>query len=170
MSLASNYLTHFISGNDDEEAYQKFFNIIYERQLKGSTNLIKGGHNCICFTEHNVNEKFPFEKTRYKKFGLSFNKQLIYKLGGEKVIYGKEEEYYKLPQSMKWRHQLHSPPTVDFSWENEVRLNKDYIDLEVIEFQLLVPDTAWADRFYDEYTNYPDDLDFSMVSILFIDK
>lgn len=184
MSIGNSNLTHLISGTDNEEAYQKFFNIIYERQLNGSGRLIKSSHNCICFTEQNIIEKFPFEKTRYRKFGITFNKHLIYELGAEKVIYCREEDYYKLPQCMQWRYQLHSPPLIDFSWENEVRINKNYINLEEAHFELLVPDATWADRLYEdyyslewnrydyecmgygeEYATYPDDIDFSIFFI-----
>jgi len=130
--------------------------MIAERRLNGNTNFIKGQHRCVCFTEAplwSVENGLanPSAYQRYKPFGVMFDKTHIYTLGGRPVIYQADEEYALLPDSHKWRHVKYEPPVIDWTWEREWRLHRDYLDFTPTETVLVIPTRDYANRLYGEH-------------------
>lgn len=52
---------------------------------------------------------------------------------------------------MQWRYQKHNPPEVDFTWEDEVRLQSTNLDIK--SCKLLVPSYSWEERLKNDYLN-----------------
>lgn len=152
-------LVHFTKGESFEEAFQKLRLIIKDQYLFGSTNLIKGQHPCVCFTEaplctvvNGLANSFAHE--RYKPFGIMFTKSHIFALGGRPVIYQTNEEYAYLPDSHNWRHVTYEPCAsnpIDWTWEREWRLKCEFINFTPLDAELLVPTKDYANRLYLDY-------------------
>lgn len=179
---SSTFLYHWIKSNLSssallEEKYQDAFNtllsILNVYALKSGRVLgVPFGHSCICFTESPASF-MSNDNSKYQPFGLEFNKNDIYSLGGEHVIYCSEEEARKLPQEMRWKWMRHEPLSrtdktpygVDFTWEREVRLPLDELELigpnDIVEASSLgnvnftftgiyVPTPMWRERLLHE--------------------
>src|SRR5262245_35390730 len=121
-------LIHFIRGETDEEVYGKLRQILDERRLLGRTGHIKGGFQCVCFSESPlalVRDGFVNKHgtTRYPTCGIMVPKTWLFERGGRPVIYQPDEEFDDLPESHRWRHVRFEPLNgVDFTWEREWRI------------------------------------------------
>ncbi len=154
----SQNLIHFTKGNSDEEAFQDLCSIIRDRRIVGSTNKIKGQHQCVClsetplcFAKNGLANSSAYK--RYKPFGIMFEKSHIFALGGRPVIYQTDEEYALLPDSHNWRHVKYEPLTpnpIDWTWEREWRLKCEFLDFTSNEVELIVPMSNYAERLYAE--------------------
>ena len=150
----SNFLIHFVSDESLDLEYLRLKKIIKERRLIGNNRLIKGGYRCICFSEAPVNclpggLLNPDYYSRYSPFGIMVLKKWLFNLGGRPVIYQSDDEYYLLPDKIKWRHVLYDPlkdPPIDFTWEREWRINCDYLDFKPSNALIVVLDNSWANR------------------------
>lgn len=150
----SDHLAHFTGGASDEDAFGNLCRIIEERRLIGGTRAIRGGYRCVCFTEAPllslegglVN---PTAYSRYRPFGIMFEKRWIFGQGGRPVIYQTGQEYAALPESLRWRHVRYEPnsePPVDLSWEREWRIRADEVPLDLTRAQIVLPTKDWAER------------------------
>ncbi len=149
----SDKLIHFTRGNTNEHAFSVLQQIIAERRLIAGNGMIRGGYQCVCFTEappRAFTEAFvnrvPF--TRYSQFGLLFDKSWIYDRGGRPVIYQQDSEFAVLPEQLRWRHvrfELTHEPAVDFTWEREWRVRCDELPFSEAEAVVVVPNSKWAD-------------------------
>lgn len=152
----SELLVHFTKGSDFEEAYQNLKNILLDAKLCGSSNKIRDGSNCICFSEAPytglknglVNPSFY---SPYSPFGVIVRKEEVYRLGGRPVIYQSEGEFGELTQKNSWRHVRFEPPAIDFTWEREWRLKLDEFCVHPGNTQVLVPDASWSARLIGEH-------------------
>lgn len=155
----SEYLIHFTKGTSIEHAFQNLKDILRDGKIKGATHLIKGGYNCVCFSEAPLPSipdglVNPAYYSRYSPFGILVSKELVFSLGGRPVIYQPESEYDLLPQSHRWRHvtfNLVSSDKVDFTWEREWRLLVPHFDINPSNSKIIVPNKTWTQRIIDEY-------------------
>lgn len=151
----SSRLTHLTKGNTVEEAFTNLLKILEEKILIGSTTetgFIIGSRPAVCLQEAPLNaiaENLLYEKQvrkdsskpRYNSFGLRFNKQFIYNIGGRPVIYEKKDVMKNLlPKEEYWRivnYDLSNPNMIiDWSHEREWRvpgdIRFDYKDIEIV--------------------------------------
>jgi hypothetical protein len=155
----SGQLVHFTSGADDEEAYGRLCAILDQRRLIGGNGMIRGGFVCVCFTEAPLASLpdglvNPAVYSRYKPFGVMFDKAWVFAQGGRPVIYQSDAEFDALPEAVRWRHVRYEPiavPPIDFTWEREWRLRVDELAFEPVHSTLVLPDQAWLDRLRDGF-------------------
>ncbi len=148
-------LIHFTKGPTLEDAYVTLRKIIATRTLKGGTGYIRGGYECVCFTEAPreclseglVNNSLY---SKYSPFGIMFHKSEIFTRGGRPVIYQPHEEYDYLGESHKWRHvtlNLSSEyEIIDLSWEREWRIHASKLSFDEATVAIIVADQTWAER------------------------
>lgn len=131
-------------------AFDNLKNILENSRINGGTGKIRGGYTCVCFTESplsNLVNVFSLAKinegkssrTKYEPYGVGIRKEWLFKKGGRPVIYGSSAEYNDLPDSLKWRYVNYSPPSVDFTWEREWRIQTDYLELDPEQTVVIVP-------------------------------
>jgi len=158
-------LIHFTSGYTVEDAFRRIQTILAERKLLGSANKIKGGYQCVCFSEAPldsllgglVNEHYY---SRYSPFGIMVSKDWLFSLGGRPVIYETEQEYLGLAPSHGWRHVRYDlrpdHERVDFTWEREWRIRGDSLLFDPGVAQVVVLDRDWANRLWEEHNRNED--------------
>lgn len=139
----SDLLIHFTSGESLEDAFDRFRTIVSECRLIRGTGMIRGSYPCVCFSEAPlpmpnglVNQGFY---SRYKPFGLLFDKRWIFEQGGPPAIYQANAEFDVLPDSLKWRHVTYEPPRIDFTWEHEWRICCDELPFDPGVAKLVLP-------------------------------
>lgn len=142
-------LIHFTRGHNWDDAFANLQQIVGERCIRGSGLRIRGAYSCVCFTEAPVRSLAQglvnsAAYSRYMPFGVVFDKQFIFTQGGRPVIYQPEEEFYKLNEELRWRHVRYEPPTIDFTWEREWRLQTDKLNFDPSVSALVVPDESWV--------------------------
>jgi hypothetical protein len=148
----SDKLIHFTKGDSGEDAFAVLQRIIAERRLIAGNGMIKGGYQCLCFTEAPIRaiteafvKRVQFE--RYSAFGIMFEKSWIYDRGGRPVIYQPDSDFALLPEQLAWRHvrfDLAGPPIVDFTWEREWRIPCDQLPFSEAEAVIVVPNDQWT--------------------------
>jgi hypothetical protein len=148
----SDKLIHFTRGNPTEHAFTVLQRIIAERRLIAGNGMIRGGYQCVCFTEAPLSafteafvHRVPF--AGYSQFGLMFKKSWIYDHGGRPVIYQPDSDFNLLPEELRWRHvryELTHERVVDFTWEREWRIQCDELQFSEAEAVVVVPDDDWA--------------------------
>jgi hypothetical protein len=154
----SDKVIHFTKGDNDEDAYSRLRAIVSERRVIASGNKIKGESPCVCFTEAPLSSLSgglvnPKDFGRYSLFGLMFDKNWIFGLGGRPVIYQPDLEFQNLPDALKWRHMRYEPngtPPIDFTWEREWRFNGELL-FNPGTTVIVVPNLSWAQRLEDEH-------------------
>jgi len=154
----SDKLIHFTKG-ENEEAFQHLRNIVEERHIIGTSEKIKGGYKCVCFSEApltSLEDGFvnPDAYSRYSPFGIILEKRWLYEQGGRPVIYQTNEEFNILPPELQWRHVRYEPnkePPVDFTWEREWRIQCDFLQIDPAYAGIVVTNESWAQRIIDEH-------------------
>lgn len=144
----SNDLIHWVKGESNEEAFEVLRRIVSEQRLRGGTGDIKGGYQCVCFTEA-PQTTFHDVIGRYRPFGIRISKRWLYSQCGRPVIYQSEDEFEGLGETHRWRHVRYEPdrePPIDFTWEREWRIQTDSLPLPPGEARLVLPHEGWADR------------------------
>ena len=157
-------LIHFTKGADSDEAFENLCSIADSGILYGSSALIKGSYNCVCFSEAPIDLLpgglvNPDYYSRYSPFGVMAEKTWLYELGGRPVIYESDNEFYDLPQSLRWRHVRYEPfgeHPIDFTWEREWRVMTDELGLTPEHFCFIVPDSNWAQALIDRHESRQD--------------
>jgi hypothetical protein len=148
----SDHLIHFTKGTSWSEAFENLCSIVAEGHLRGNSTLIKGKYSCVCFSEAPpialpnglVN---PNYYSKYSPFGVMVSKQWLYAQGGRPVIYQSDNEYFDLPEAIRWRHVRYEPttsPPIDFTWEREWRIKCSRLNIHSEVAALVVPDSRWA--------------------------
>lgn len=140
----SNYLIHFTKG---PKALDAFKNIVDGSCLHGGTGFIRGGYQCVCFTEaplHAVRDillRRSTSQVKYRPFGVAVKKTWLFEREGRPVIYQPEEEFDSLPENIRWRHMTYDPRgpnPVDFSWEREWRVKTGSLPIHPDDVVLVV--------------------------------
>lgn len=161
----SHNLVHLVKGDSPIEALEAIDKILADKALIGSGGDIKGGWQCVCFTEtplahlaqalslrdvHNI---------RYYPAGIMVAKEWLFAKGGRPVIYQPDAEYSLLPEELQYRHVRYeldhakAERTVDWTWEREWRIRTDRLDFTAEEVTLILPDRRWVDRLIDAHTD-----------------
>jgi hypothetical protein len=156
----SPFLVHFTKASGVESAYDVLRRILREKRVLGSSGFVRGGRTCVSFSEaplraleHGLINSTGF--TRYSPYGLRFEKEWIFSLGGRPVIYGPEHEFAQLSKTQRWRHvrlELGSS-TVDFTWEREWRLPCTKLRFSERDVTVVLPDDEARDRFVHDAEN-----------------
>jgi hypothetical protein len=161
-----------------DEAFNRLNTILNERCIRGCNNKIRGGFNCVCFTEapiENLKSGLinPEYFTRYAPFGIMVPKQWLFSQGGRPVVYESESEYDLLSDSHKWRHVRYEPnnePPIDFTWEREWRIKTDSLSLDPTMAMVVVEDKAWAGKLIVTHRMEIEDKMFTYAQLLHIFK
>lgn len=144
--------------------------ILAEGFVLGSSKNIRGGHECICFTESPISEIVSLfslvniaeskdQTIRYEPYGIAVTKNWLYSQGGRPVIYQPEIEYHLLPEELQYKHVRFEPEKgVDFTWEREWRIKAPKLILDPKETLIVVPDAETA--FDLAYLNAEVELDY----------
>ena len=152
----SDFLIHFTKGDTLENAYQNLKSIMRDYVVRGSNTNIKGGYQCVCFSEAPLSSLQngllnPTFYSNYSPFGVITTKSNIFSLGGRPAIYQPDSEFDQLIDGNKWRHMRYEPPDVDFTWEREWRLKTEGYEISPETTQMIVPDSTWIERLMGEY-------------------
>ncbi len=160
----SDKLIHFTCGETNEEAFSNLCSIIKGRSIRGHSNKIKGLFTCICFTEaplaalrHGLVNLHSF--SRYRPFGIIFDKSFVYAHGGRPVIYQPDGEFDELSENSKWRHMRYEPdanPPIDFTWEREWRIKAQEMPVQSHTAGIVVPSQIWEQSLRNAYTEQQD--------------
>lgn len=141
----SDFLVHYTKGT---EAVAAFRNIVDGGAITGGRGHIKGGYQCVCFTESPVHAirdillRRSKCELKYEPFGIAVSKPWLFEQGGRPVIYQAEDEFAALPENLRWRHVTYDPvrrPPADFTWEREWRIKTDSLSINPRDACLIVP-------------------------------
>lgn len=160
----SDKLVHLTKGADSdptkhrEEAATNLLSILRQRQLVGGTGFIKGSHKCVCFSEAPIGKLSHIlaakenNNFKYQPYGIIVEKKWLYEKGGRPVIYGPDEDYLILHESMKYRHvRFHlGKYEVDHTWEREWRIKTDALMIDPQDVTVVVPDRKTKEEFCDD--------------------
>ena len=150
-----------LGGDSAMTAYNRLNKILSDGHLKGATGYIKGGHQCVCFSEAPVGELAAFfsavnsvspEAVRYRPYGIAVRKDWLFSQGGRPVIYQPDNEYENLPATHNWRHAAYSPPNIDFSWEREWRVHTPQLAISPETCLAVVPTAREAHQINHGYS------------------
>jgi hypothetical protein len=155
----SDKLVHFTKGENEEEVFQRLRNIVKERRILGTSEKIKGGYQCVCFSEAPLMSLQdglvnPDAYSRYSPFGIIFEKRWIFAQRGRPVIYQTDGEFSQLPEELRWRHVRYEPnrdEPIDFTWEREWRIKCGALTFDPSSAGIVVPDEDWAQRMISEH-------------------
>ena len=147
----SDKLIHFTKGENFEEAFQRLMSIVKEKRILGTSGMIKGGYNCVCFSEAPLMSLpgglvNPDAYSHYSPFGILVEKSWVFEQGGRPVIYQSDQEFYDLPEGLRWRHVRYEPNSetpVDFTWEREWRIQCNFLEIDPLNAAIVVPDESW---------------------------
>jgi hypothetical protein len=151
----ANDVIHFTKGDSPGEAFAVLSKIVKERRLCGGSGFIRGGYNCVCFTEAplahlaSVFARTATERFRYMPFGILLPKAWLFERGGRPVIYQADDEYNEIPEALRYRHvryEPHAQPPVDFTWEREWRILTDELRLDPEVAFLVLPSQEYLDE------------------------
>lgn len=150
-------LIHLTKDEPDQAAADAFLTIVSERKLRGGTGCIKGGYQCVCFSEAPVSKLSHIlanpmaHGMRYKPFGVMVEKSWLFERGGRPVIYQTDAEYELLDEAHRFRYVRYEPSAVDFTWEREWRIRSAELDLEPANTTLVVPNREWEKWAQDQH-------------------
>lgn len=153
----SEQLVHLTRGTL-QEAETAFRSIVGERQLRGSSNGVRGGHKVVCFSEAPIDVLAKlFSSTahdfRYRPFGVMVPKAWLFDHGGRPVIYQPEQDFELLPNELQHRHVRFDRPggEKDFTFEREWRVATNALQLDPRVCTLIVPDRQWDYKLRGEH-------------------
>ncbi len=154
----SNRLIHLTKGETRQDAVDRFIKIMKSGRLNGGNGFIRGGYNCVCFSEAPISVLSQMlarpmsNGVRYAPFGVMVNKSWLFTKGGRPVIYQAHDEYELLPDMLKCRHVKFEPNYgVDYSWEREWRIKVDELKLDPKATTFIVPKRECADKIRNEH-------------------
>ncbi|MFN2424711.1 MAG: hypothetical protein ABR572_13155 [Cryomorphaceae bacterium] len=155
----SNYLIHFTKDTEHSSAYHNFMSIIEKKRIYGNSSKVKGGYKCVSFTEAPCTQNKTMlvnssNHSLYSGFGFMTTKQHISQLQGAPVIYQSEDMFYELPENLRWKHvtfDLSRKPPIDFTWEREWRVKKTSLEIDPLNYILVVPNREIADNIVSDH-------------------
>jgi len=163
----------FLSGKPvpEKSAYSAFSQILKDGKLRGSNGCVKGGHNCVCFSEAPISEMvalFNLAKNtppkeaapRYEPYGVAVTKDWLFSKGGRPAIYQPAADYALLPPEMQYRHVTYDLAAgIDFTWEREWRIKTDSLMLDPRKTLVVVPTREEAFDLMYEHASLEQDWD-----------
>ncbi|SFN31154.1 hypothetical protein SAMN05216289_11365 [Dokdonella immobilis] len=89
--------------------------------------------------------------SRYRPFGIMFEKRWIFERGGRPVIYQRYDEFEGLRDSPahNWRHMTFDPLStepVDFTWEREWRIQTESLRFDSSVASIVTPNPEWCEH------------------------
>jgi hypothetical protein len=141
-----------MSGRDRLES------ILWGEQLRTFVPF-SGWDPAVCFTEAmGEGIKFMIQRQGYEPWGVAFDKQSVYNVGGGPVWYSRREQVERLerldPSLLSWAVLLDAP-NYDWRWEREWRIVRPSVSGEGVALSelrlacLLVGDPSWTGARYD---------------------
>lgn len=120
------FVFHFTSGKDPEANMKS---ILSQRKLLSTRSY-------ICFTESPLTmlgEQFrymaQFSNPMYSQYGIGFKRDtLIQNYSCRPVIYGDDNEYNLIDESLRWRYEKLDVSGHDFTWLREWRIKGNEFD------------------------------------------
>lgn len=140
-------LIHFIRQPTYEEAFAILTKIVMECRLRGGDGFIKGGYQCVCFTEAPLESiaevvwESREDELKFQPFGVVVKKAWLFERGGRPVIYQPDSEYALLPEELRYRHvryEPNAPRPIDLTWEREWRIRTDNLYLDPQNCEIVV--------------------------------
>ena len=125
--------------------------ILIEGRILGSTQGIRGGYKCVCFTESPMAELAAVlslskiaaddhQRPRYEPFGIAVPKDWLFSKGGRHAIYQPGSEFELLPEELRYRHVRYEPHRgIDHTWEREWRIKTEQLVLDPKKTLVVVP-------------------------------
>ena len=170
----SNRLIHLTRGETPEAAGGVFDKIVQQGMLIGGTGYIRGGFQCVCFSEAPLSALAQVlaantpHGMRYAPFGVVVEKAWLFKKGGRPVIYQTHSEYELLHDAQKYRHVRYEPHLdCDHTWEREWRIRIDALQLNPYKTTFIVPTRKWVDKYQMQHVEQQliDNHDSSMLTL-----
>jgi len=155
----SNTLIHLTRDINGQSAEDIFVKIVTEKLLLGSSLNIRGGHQCICFSETPISAigqiiALNTGEFHYGPFGFMFPKKQLFDLGARPVIYQPETDFKLLPAELQYRHVRFEIESKDWTWEREWRLNTNQLELNPQNVTLIVPKRDIIDKMKQQIANH----------------
>lgn len=151
----SDRVIHLTRRIADEDPRDNFVAIIEQRKLLAGNRCIRGGYNCICFSEAPLAvlaNMLAGQSSRYAPFGFMVDKSWLFSIGGRPVIYQPDVEFEMLPEELRYRHVRYEPDNgVDFTWEREWRLRADHLELDPAKVTIVVPNREVVDYYQNKH-------------------
>jgi hypothetical protein len=160
----SNKLVHLTKGvgpdasKHRQEAIVTLTNILSQGILLGGTGFIKGSYKCVCFSEAPISALSQILATntqagyKYQPYGVLVSKSWLFSKGGRPVIYQPDNDYYLLPEQMRYRHVrfwLSDQYNVDHTWEREWRIQTNSLPITPADVTVVVPNRDAKEAFCD---------------------
>lgn len=157
----SSKLVHLIRGDSIDEAFGKFMSILAERRLRAGNGYIKGGYNCVCFTETPISKLgyvlANHAAMRYMPLGVMVDKRYVFSRGGRPAIYQPDNDFESLPVGLRYRHVRFElggkEGDIDFTWEREWRIRTEELPLLPSETTVILPQRRWRDALIEDHFN-----------------
>ncbi|WP_269243094.1 hypothetical protein [Flavobacterium limnophilum] len=168
----SSTLIHFTKGENDDEAFENLYSILIDKCINATKFKSLEDNEIVCLTETPLKIIMEYGFTNhtnysnYRKFGLMFDKEEIYKIySGRPALYLEKKCFNKLSNDLKWRFALFEPsfkykelpkkPFIDFTWEREWRVQGDlYLSDCDNNFIVLVPNLFYKNKLEDKIRDY----------------
>jgi hypothetical protein len=96
--------------------------------------------------------------THYTPFGVIVPKDWLFAQGGLPVIYQPDDKFLLLPESLRWRHVTFSlgKKPVDFTWEQEWRIQCEWLALDPSVVTLIVPHQTIVEQLLSDHQQEQD--------------
>lgn len=163
----SDCLVHLTKGETPEQAADNFISIIQSGGLRGGSGFIRGGYQCVCFSEAPISVLAQIlvqpsvHGMRYAPFGVMVKKGWLFRAGGRPVIYQPEAEFELLHENHRYRHVRYEPDRgTDHTWEREWRVRTDELVLDPAAVTLIVPSRSWEEKFMESHAGNQRDAAF----------
>jgi hypothetical protein len=101
-------------------------------------------------------------------FGILLPKSWLFERGGRPVIYQSDDELFRLPDSLRYRHVRYEPasqPPIDFTWEREWRIQTAELTLEPTVGSLVLPSQEYLDELQRQHRR-AQDTEFELHSLV----
>jgi hypothetical protein len=130
----ADYYQGLIDGDEDaaHTGFDALCRILSEGRIRGSNQMIRGQTPAVSFSAlplsefHNLRAwRRTLARWTVSPYGLAISKKRLWQLGGRPAVYGREEDYPRLPQGQRYRFQRKSGAAGNWRREREWRLAGD---------------------------------------------
>jgi len=118
--------------NAGHTAVDTLARILTEKQIRGSSRLVRGSDAVVSLTACSPKEivemihwNAALVRWSFEPYGIALSKKALVHAGAAPVIYTRGDEYRKLPSDERYRFQIHEPPDKDWTREKEWRIKGD---------------------------------------------
>lgn len=153
----SDFVYHWTKNNEDYDAYETLLRICLESKIYGSSSNIKSGDSCVCFTETPDRIFHEGRECTLKPYGIRLTKKWLFSNGGRPVIYQPQYDFYRLDESIRWKHVNFSLEENEYrrnyTWQREWRIKRYelYLPLDSV---IVVPSKKCRNKLIDDLNYY----------------